>query len=66
MDDYSSSHAIIKALKGAQDPPYPGGPSKIEIARYAWRAEDVHFPSKDEVLTEWILSNFLKDKGKNR
>ncbi|KAH8120637.1 hypothetical protein DFH11DRAFT_1685876 [Phellopilus nigrolimitatus] len=63
MDDYVSSHTIIKALKGSSEPPKLGGPSKIEIAHHAWASTDLYFPNKDEVLAEWILSVFLKDKG---
>lgn len=66
MEEYSSSHAIVRALKGPSDPPIPGGISKIEIARKTWDSKDIHFPNKEEVLVEWILSSFLKDKASTR
>ncbi|EJD04377.1 uncharacterized protein FOMMEDRAFT_155506 [Fomitiporia mediterranea MF3/22] len=60
MDELTSSHGIIKALKGSEDPVFPGGPSKIELAGETWRSATIHFPNKDEVLVEWILSSFIK------
>ncbi|KAI5119926.1 hypothetical protein M0805_000891 [Coniferiporia weirii] len=63
MDEYFSSHAIIKALKGSADPPKPAGPSKILIAQHAWESTDIPFPNKDEVLAEWVLSTFSRVKG---
>ena len=66
MDRYVSSHSIIKALKGTTDPPDADGPSKIEIAIFAWRNPHVFFPSKDEVLAEWILNTLGRSKGHDR
>lgn len=57
----TSSHAVIKALKGPDDHPTLGGPSKIEIAKKAWESTSIHFPCKDEVLSEWVLTSFIKN-----
>lgn len=62
MDRYASSHSIIKALKSSSEVPDPQGLSKIDIANFAWHNSQIFFPSKDEVLAEWILSSFLKIK----
>ncbi|KAL5495654.1 hypothetical protein ACEPAI_1117 [Sanghuangporus weigelae] len=60
MENVTSSYSVIKALKGPEDLPASGGPLKIEIARKAWESNNIHFPSKDEVLAEWILTSFIK------
>ncbi|KAL5518587.1 hypothetical protein ACEPAH_270 [Sanghuangporus vaninii] len=56
----SLAAASWRALKGPEDPSAPGGPLKIEIARKAWESNNIHFPSKAEVLAEWILTSFIK------
>ena len=59
-----SSQGFVRSLKAASDPPLVGGPSKIEIAQQAWEDASFYVPSKAEVIVDWILSKFLKDKGK--
>ena len=66
MDEYKSSHTIIKALKGAKDPPGSSTFSKIEIARNAWEDAELRFPNKDEFVVDWLLSNFVKDRENTR
>ena len=63
MEAYCTPQTIIKALKGPNDPPKNGGPSKIEIAKFAWDSTAIRFPNKDEVLAEWIINSFLKEKA---
>ena len=65
MSENATSHSIIKILKGPLDPPTSGGPTKVIIAEETWKSDRIYFPNKDEVLTEWILSSFLKQKSKN-
>lgn len=65
MSEHATSHSIIKALKGPTDPPTPAGPVKISIAQHAWKSDSIYFPNKDEVLVEWILSLFSRQKGRN-
>lgn len=59
-----SSQDFVRSLKATSDPPLIGGPSKIEIARQAWEDASFYVPSKAEVIVDWILAKFLKDKGK--
>jgi hypothetical protein len=63
MDPLQSSQSFVRALKAFLDPPYPGSPSKIEIARQAWDDAAFYVPSKGEIITDWILSSLLKEKG---
>ncbi|KAK2462096.1 hypothetical protein APHAL10511_006559 [Amanita phalloides] len=63
MDHLQSSQDFVKALKSAVDPPFPDGPCKIDIARQVWDRVSFYVPSKGEVITEWILTKLLKDKG---
>ena len=59
-----SSQDFVRSLKLAADPPLAGGPYKIEIAQQAWEDASFYVPSKAEVIADWILAKFLKDKGK--
>jgi len=59
-----SSQDFVRSLKAAADPPVVGGLSKIEIAQQAWEDALLYVPSKAEVIVDWILAKFLKDKGK--
>ena len=62
--DLHSSQDFVKSLKSASDPPLVGGPSKIEISQQAWEDASFYVPRKAEVIVDWILAKFLKDKGK--
>jgi len=53
---------FIRALKASSNPPVPGGRTKIEIARHAWDDNTFFLPSKAQVIADWLLSTFLKDK----
>lgn len=53
---------FIRALKASSNPPVPGGQTKIEIARHAWDDNTFLLPSKAQVIADWLLSTFLKDK----
>lgn len=64
MAQSHSSQGFVRALKAHSDPPAPGGPFKIEIARQAWDDFSFYVPSKAEVIVDWILSKFLKEKAK--
>ena len=52
----------MRALKAVSDPPIVGGPFKIEIARRAWDDASFHVPCKSEVIADWVLTKFLKEK----
>ncbi|KXN84790.1 hypothetical protein AN958_12084 [Leucoagaricus sp. SymC.cos] len=65
MADIKSSQEFIRALKASSDPPVTGGPSKIEIARQAWVTNAFYLPSKGEVIVDWLLSSFLKDRSQS-
>jgi hypothetical protein len=55
---------FIRSLKAPSDPPKPGGPSKIEIARQAWDDDSYSIPNKAETISEFILTKLLKEKDK--
>ncbi|KAF8624871.1 hypothetical protein AX15_005748 [Amanita polypyramis BW_CC] len=65
MTSIQSSQDFVRALKSATDPPFPGGPSKVEIAKQVWNNVSFYVPSKAEVITDWVLTKLLKDKGKD-
>ncbi|KAG6902814.1 hypothetical protein C0995_011301 [Termitomyces sp. Mi166 len=62
MTSIKTPQAFIRALKAPSDPPVQGGQLKIEIARQVW--DDLSFlvPNKAEVVVDWILGKFLKEK----
>ena len=64
MNPTHSSQNFVRSLKLASDPPSVGGLFKIEIAQQAWDDASFYVPSKAEVIADWILVKFLKDKGK--
>ena len=64
MDPTHSCQDFVRSLKLASDPPLIGGRYKIEIAQQAWEDASFYVPSKAEVIANWILAKFLKDKGK--
>lgn len=55
--------ALIKALKAAQDPPVPGGPSKVDIATAAWADSALIVPRKADVIRDWILEAWSRSKA---
>ncbi|TFK90203.1 hypothetical protein K466DRAFT_574360 [Polyporus arcularius HHB13444] len=57
---------FIRALKASSDPPQPGGPFKIDIARLAWDDAQLYVPNKSEAIVEWLLSRLLKEKSRAR
>lgn len=59
-----SSQDFVRALKAPSDPPIEGGPTKIDIAQSAWANKSFYVLSKGEVITEWILTKFLREKDK--
>ncbi|KAH7911224.1 Urb2/Npa2 family-domain-containing protein [Hygrophoropsis aurantiaca] len=60
-----SSQSFVRALKASTDPPQTNGATKIEIARAAWDNTSFYVPNKGELITDWILTRFLKDKAKD-
>ncbi|KAJ3790316.1 Urb2/Npa2 family-domain-containing protein, partial [Lentinula aff. detonsa] len=61
MDSFlSSSQNFVRALKANSDPPFFGGPSKLEIARAAWDQKTFYAPRKAEVIVDLILNHFAK------
>lgn len=61
-----SAQEFVKALKASADPPHPGGPTKLDIARATWDDHSVYVPNKDETIVEWILTRLLKEKDTQR
>ncbi|KAF5377547.1 hypothetical protein D9615_005195 [Tricholomella constricta] len=64
MTSVQTSQGFVRSLKAASDPPVPGGPLKIEIARQVWDDAAFYVPNKAEVVVEWILNKFLKEKDR--
>ena len=62
MTVLQSSQNFVRALKGPADPPVPGGPLKITLAEQAWHDTSFRVPNKAEVIADWLLTKFLKDK----
>lgn len=65
MAEILSSQELIRALKAPSDPPVDRGPTKIHIARRAWDNNAFLFPSKAQVIADWLLSVLLKDKSQS-
>ncbi|KAF9036465.1 hypothetical protein BDZ89DRAFT_1157548 [Hymenopellis radicata] len=58
-----SSQDFIRALKASSDPPVANGPFKIEIARAGWQNSGLYVLRKEELIADWILTQFHKDKA---
>lgn len=63
MSILQSAQHFIRALKAPSDPPVVDGPPKICIAEQAWNDKTFHLPNKAEVITEWLLFKFFKERG---
>uniref|UniRef100_A0A8H7Y6I5 Nucleolar 27S pre-rRNA processing Urb2/Npa2 C-terminal domain-containing protein n=1 Tax=Psilocybe cubensis TaxID=181762 RepID=A0A8H7Y6I5_PSICU len=61
----TSSQDFVRSLKASSDPPVTGGPFKIDIARQCWNNTSFYVPSKAEVISEWVFTKLIKDKGKD-
>ncbi|OCF36013.1 hypothetical protein I316_02508 [Kwoniella heveanensis BCC8398] len=59
----ASASTLIKALRGAADPPQEGWPGKAEIALAAWRDTSFHVPRKEDVLRDWVLDSWTRGQG---
>ncbi|WVF67782.1 hypothetical protein IAT40_002543 [Kwoniella sp. CBS 6097] len=59
----ASASTLIKALRGAADPPQADWPSKAEIALAAWRDTSFHVPRKEDVLKDWVLDSWSRGQG---
>ncbi|KAG6891425.1 hypothetical protein C0992_007204 [Termitomyces sp. T32_za158] len=64
MTTIDTPQAFVRALKAPSDPPSHGGPHKIEISRQVWDDPSFLVPNKAEVIADWILGKFLKEKDK--
>ncbi|KAK7463828.1 hypothetical protein VKT23_005765 [Stygiomarasmius scandens] len=62
---FQTTQDFVRALKSSSDPPAPDGPTKIEIARASWDDSSLYAPRKGEVIADWILGVFLKEKDRN-
>ena len=59
-----SSQSFVRALKAPNDPPNADGPAKIDISREVWEDASFNTQNKAEAIVEFILTRFLKDRGK--
>ncbi|TFK57438.1 hypothetical protein OE88DRAFT_1651155 [Heliocybe sulcata] len=58
-----SAQGFVRALKSPADPPQVGEPLKIEIARIVWDRSAIYIPNKAQIVYDWILTKFLKERG---
>jgi hypothetical protein len=59
--DVPGPNSLIRLLKAPEDPPNPGGPSKIAIAEQVWTGlRDI--PGKGDIIRDWIYSTWEKDR----
>ena len=66
QDFPSTSQDLIRVLKAPADPPNGHAFSKIQMATQAWSQSTLYFPNKGQVIADWILTRFLKEKEKPR
>ncbi|GJE87799.1 Urb2 domain-containing protein [Phanerochaete sordida] len=57
-----SPHDFVRALRAPADPPQPGAPQKVQLARDVWNNASLYVPNKAELIAEFLLSRLLKDK----
>jgi hypothetical protein len=62
MTGIQSSQNFVRTLKSQNDPPAPGGPLKIALAEQAWEDTIFRVPNKEEVIVDWLLTKWLKEK----
>jgi len=62
MTSSQSAQTFIRELKSPNDPPVHGGLLKIDLAEQAWNDSSFYIPNKAEVIADWILSKFSKER----
>lgn len=62
QDFPSTSEDLIRALRAPADPPGGHGFPKIQMAFQAWSQSTLYFPNKDQVIADWVLTRFLREK----
>ncbi|KAH6917636.1 Urb2/Npa2 family-domain-containing protein [Coprinopsis sp. MPI-PUGE-AT-0042] len=65
MNGLQSSQNFVRTLKSPNDPPVPGGPLKIALAEQAWEDTTFRVPNKEEVIVDWLLAKWSKEKPSN-
>lgn len=63
MTGLQSSQNFVRTLKSPNDPPVPGGPLKIALAEQAWEDTTFRVANKEEVIVDWLLTKWLKEKS---
>jgi hypothetical protein len=58
QEQVSGPNTLLRLLRSPNDPPQPGGLSKIELATQVWARSTPQLPGKAEILKEWILSSW--------
>lgn len=61
-----SAQEFVKVLKNTADPPTVNGLLKIELSRHVWDTPTFHLPRKAQVIAEWLLLKYTKDKDTER
>ncbi|KAL1739267.1 hypothetical protein HDZ31DRAFT_69116 [Schizophyllum fasciatum] len=63
MSAIRTAQDFVRALKAPNDPPSAALPAKVQIARQAWHDKAFHVPNKPELIVDWLLSRFQKERN---
>ncbi|KAL1762420.1 hypothetical protein FB107DRAFT_199085 [Schizophyllum commune] len=63
MSAIKTAQDFVRALKAPNDPPSAGLPRKVQIAREGWDDQAFHVPNKAELIVDWLLGRFQKERN---
>lgn len=66
MSAIRTAQDFVRALKAPSDPPSAGLPRKVQIAREGWDDQAFHVPNKAELIVDWLLGRFQKERNQQR
>ena len=66
MSAIKTAQDFVRALKAPNDPPSAGLPRKVQIAREGWDDQAFHVPNKAELIVDWLLGRFQKERNTQR
>ncbi|KAL1707662.1 hypothetical protein EV121DRAFT_198658 [Schizophyllum commune] len=62
MSAIKTAQDFVRALKAPHDPPSAGLPKKVQIASEGWDDQAFHVPNKAELIVDWLLGRFQKER----
>ncbi|KAL1728911.1 hypothetical protein EV714DRAFT_170414, partial [Schizophyllum commune] len=65
MSAIKTAQDFVRALKAPNDPPSAGRPRKVQIAREGWDDQAFHVPNKAELIVDWLLGRFQKERNQH-